>query len=351
METPSELAFSCPVKKNQYDHVLLAHGGGGTLMQNLIASVFLPAFSNPLLNQQHDAAVIDLGGTQVAFTTDSYVVQPLFFPGGDIGSLAVHGTVNDLAMSGAKPLALSLGLILEEGFPIAELKRITASIQAAASRCGVVIATGDTKVVNKGKGDGVYINTSGIGIVPEGVLIHPRQVQPGDVVLVNGDIGRHGMAIMTVREGLEFESAIESDSAPVSDLVGQLLAAPVAIHCLRDCTRGGVAASLNEIAASRRLQIELMEESIPVRPDVEAACEILGFDPLYVANEGRFVAFLPEKEADKALAILHAHPQGQGARVIGVVRDASQPLVTMQSALGSTRILDQLSGEQLPRIC
>ncbi|MBD3268182.1 hydrogenase expression/formation protein HypE [bacterium] len=351
MSDQGEFSPSCPIPKSEYDSVLLAHGGGGTLMQKLIHSVFLPAFSNPQLNEQHDAAVFDFDGTRIAFTTDSYVIQPIYFPGGDIGSLAVHGTVNDLAMSGARPVALSVGMILEEGFPMRDLETVTQSMQQAAQEANVVIATGDTKVVDHGKGDGIYINTSGIGVVESDLTVSPKNVKMGDAILLNGDIGRHGMAIMAVREGLEFESQIETDSAPLADLVMQLLQAGIRVHCMRDCTRGGVAAALNEIAEARGVTLLLDEINIPVRDDVQGACEILGFDPLYVANEGRFVAFVAENEKEKALEIMRNHPQGKEARQIGMVEKESSPLVAMKSALGATRIIDQISGEQLPRIC
>jgi len=320
-------------------------------MQNLISSVFIQAFSNPLLDEQHDSTVLDVGGARIAFTTDSYVVQPLFFPGGDIGSLAVHGTVNDLAMSGARPLALSVGMIIEEGFSIEDLKKVTQSIKAAAEEAHVIIATGDTKVVNKGKGDGIYINTTGIGVVETPLSIKPASIEEGDLVLINGDIGRHGMAIMAVREGLSFESQIETDSCALADLVLKLIDAGVDIHCMRDCTRGGLAASLNEIAASRKIEISINESALFVRDDVQGACEILGFDPLYVANEGRFVCFVPPHHAEQALVILREHPKGMDAAIIGKVEKNASPIVTMRCQLGATRIIDQLSGEQLPRIC
>lgn len=347
----NQFSPSCPIPKSDYEQILMAHGGGGTLMQRLIESVFLPAFSNPHIETRHDSAVMDIHGTRIAFTTDSYVIQPIFFPGGDIGSLAVHGTVNDLAMSGAKPLCLSVGMILEEGFPIESLKRITQSIREAADHAGVFIATGDTKVVNRGKGDGIYINTSGIGVVETPLTINPKHVQVGDTIIVNGDIGRHGMAVMATRENLQFESQIESDSAPLASMVLELLHQGIEIHCLRDCTRGGLAASLNEIADTRNVTITLEESAIPVREDVQSACEILGFDPLYVANEGRFIAFVPRDQAQKALQIFHAHIEGTGAQIIGTVEKESSPLVKMKNAIGSTRIVDQISGEQLPRIC
>jgi hydrogenase expression/formation protein HypE len=295
--------------------------------------------------------VVELTGKKIAFTTDSYVVRPLFFPGGDVGSMAVHGTVNDLAMSGAHPLYLSAAFIIEEGLPMETLWKIACSMAAAATRCGVQIITGDTKVVDKGKGDGVFLNTAGIGIVEHHLNIAPPSVRPGDAVLVSGDLGRHGMAIMAVREGLQFESAIESDSAPVHEIVRELLKAGIAIHCLRDLTRGGLASALNEIAEAARVRIEIVEKSVPVREDVHAACEMLGLDPLHVACEGRFVAFVAAGDADRALSIMQGQALGVGSTAIGRVAESSAPLVTLKSAIGASRILDMPSGEQLPRIC
>lgn len=321
------------------------------MMHDLIEKVFLKHFSNPILGQRHDASVIDINGLRLAFTTDSYVVHPLFFPGGDIGKLAIYGTVNDLAMSGARPLYLSAGFILEEGLPTETLEKIVRSMKEAADEAGVMLVTGDTKVVDKGKGDGVFINTAGIGRLEHPQHISPQQVRPGDAIILSGDIGRHGMAIMAVREGLEFETTIESDCAPLADLVMKLLSEGVFIHCLRDLTRGGLASALNEIAGVAKASLMIEESLIPVREDVKGACEILGFDPLYVANEGRLVAFVPEKEADRALKILMSHPDGGGATIIGKVIDGKGSLVTMKSRIGVNRIVDLLSGEQLPRIC
>ncbi len=337
--------ISCPISINQYPHVLLAHGGGGKLMQQLIEKMFLTAFSNP--NQvQHDAATLSIPTDKIAFTTDSYVVQPLFFPGGDIGSLAINGTVNDLAMAGAKPLYLSVGFILEEGLPMDTLWRVVQSMQKAAEIAGVKIVTGDTKVVDKGKGDGIFINTAGVGIIEHNQVISPVSVQPNDVVLLSGDLGRHGIAIMALREGLEFESTIESDCAPLADLILNLLDNDIEIHCLRDLTRGGLASALNEIATAAKVNIHIKENTIPVNENVQGACEILGFDPLYVANEGRFIVILPESFATKALEIM-----GENACQIGQVMATNSGLVTMESAIGATRIIDLLSGQQLPRIC
>jgi hydrogenase expression/formation protein HypE len=342
---------ACPIPISQYPHVLLAHGGGGRLMHQLIGQMFLTAFRNPLLETQHDSVVVELTGKKFAFTTDSYVVRPLFFPGGDVGSMAVHGTVNDLAMSGARPVYLSAAFIIEEGLPMETLWKIVCSMQQAAQRCGVQIITGDTKVVDKGKGDGVFINTAGIGVVEHDQKIAPQNVRPGDSVLVSGDLGRHGMAIMAVREGLQFESAIESDSAPVHEIILALLKAGIEIHCLRDLTRGGLASALNEIAEAARVRIEIVEKSVPVREDVHAACEMLGLDPLHVACEGRLVAFIAAMDAERALKIMRGQTPGAGSAVIGRVTESSAPLVTLKSAIGASRILDMPSGEQLPRIC
>ncbi len=328
----------------------MAHGGGGKLMQRLIEEMFGRAFSNPILDRRHDSALLDLSGP-LAFTTDSFVVRPLFFPGGDLGSLAVHGTVNDLAMAGAEPLYLSAGFILEEGLPMETLWRLVASMAQAAQAAGVQIVTGDTKVVERGKGDGVYINTAGIGRVLSPTPVGPESVRPGDVILLNGDVGRHGIAIMAVREGLEFESAIESDSASVAGLVGVLLREGIPLHCLRDITRGGLASATNEIAQAGRVGIHLDERSVPVREDVMGACEILGFDPLSVACEGRFLAIVPAEAADVALAVMRADPMGDGATVIGEVTEATSAPVTLTSRIGARRILDMVTGEQLPRIC
>lgn len=351
MTNQTSFSLTCPIPISDYPTVQLAHGGGGRLMNQLIERMFGAAFGNPALDARHDGALLEMAGTRLAFTTDSFVVKPRFFPGGDIGSLAIHGTVNDLAMCGARPLYLSAGFVLEEGLAMEELWRIVQSMQAAAAEAGVQIVTGDTKVVDRGKGDGIYINTSGIGLVAEGRTIGPSQVQPGDAVLVSGDIGRHGIAIMAVREGLEFESAIESDSACVAGAVQALFDGGVAVHCLRDMTRGGMASALVEIASTSGRRVHIHETAIPVRQEVRGACEILGLDPLYVANEGRFVAFVAAEDGEKALAILRGHPLGQGAALVGTVGTQSDGLVTMRSAIGATRIMDLLSGEQLPRIC
>jgi hydrogenase expression/formation protein HypE len=331
--------------------VLLAHGGGGQLMHQLIGKLIVPAFGGAALEERHDGAVLDAGGGRLAFTTDSYVVRPLFFPGGDIGALAVNGTVNDLAMCGARARFLSVGFILEEGLPMETLWRVARSMQRAATEAGVKLVTGDTKVVDRGKGDGMFINTSGVGVVSAPGLVAPASVRPDDAVIVSGDLGRHGMAIMAVREHLSFESTIESDCAPLVEPVMALVDDGVDVHCLRDLTRGGLASALVEIAEAARLAIRIDETAVPVREDVRGACEILGFDPLYVANEGRFVAFVPAADAERAVARLRRDPRCADARVVGSVRDAPAGLVTMKSRIGATRIVDMLSGEQLPRIC
>ncbi len=351
MSTPINLNFSCPFPIQNYPNVLLAHGGGGKLMHQLIGKMFVPAFRNALLEPQHDSSVFQVGNQRLAMTTDSYVVRPLFFPGGDLGSLAVHGTVNDLAMSGARPLYLSAAFIIEEGLAMETLWKIVSSMQQAAQKAGVQVITGDTKVVDKGKGDGLFINTAGVGVLEHSLTIAPGSVRPGDVILVNGDVGRHGMAIMAVREGLEFESAIESDSAPLAEIVLQLLAEGVEVHCLRDLTRGGLTSVLNEISEAANLTLAVEEKLIPVREDVRAACEILGLDPFHVACEGRFGAFVPEREAERALEILRRNPAGAGACRIGRVTDQAGTKVLLKSTIGVQRILDMSTGEQLPRIC
>lgn len=343
--------LTCPFPIAQYPHVLLAHGGGGKLMQQLIERMFTQAFGPKPASGLHDSTVLNLPVSKIAFTTDSFVVRPLFFPGGDIGSLAVNGTVNDLAMSGAKPLYLSLGFIIEEGLPMENLWQIVRSIKKAADTAGVKIVTGDTKVVDRGKGDGIYINTSGIGIIEHELSIVPSNVRAGDVILVNGDLGRHGIAIMATREGLDFETTIESDCAPLNDVVGQLIHAGIDIHCMRDLTRGGLASALNEIAQDSSKTIQVNESSVPVAEQVASACAILGYDPLYVANEGRFIVFVPENQSAKALKVLQGHPLGRQACRIGEVLSDSRPLVTLKSFIGANRILDMISGEQLPRIC
>lgn len=346
-----ELTLQCPVPVSDYPNVTLAHGGGGKLMHQLLEKMILPAFDSPLADSRHDGAVFEMGGTRLAFTTDSYVVKPLFFPGGDIGSLAINGTVNDLAMCGAHPLYLSCGFILEEGLPMETLWRVVQSLKRNAEIAGVQLVTGDTKVVDKGKGDGIFINTAGIGVLDHGIRIGPKQVRAGDVIILSGDIGRHGVAIMATREGLEFETAIESDCAPIHRSVRRLIDAGIAVRCLRDLTRGGLGTTLIEIAETSGYQIQIEESKIAVRQDVAGACEMLGFDPLYLANEGRFVAFVGADQVDHALELLRSEDVSAGAAVIGTVTDQHRGRVVMKSRLGTTRIIDMLSGEQLPRIC
>ena len=349
---PDPAGMACPLPLDQYPTVVMAHGGGGKFSRMLTEQVFLAAFGNQALRQLHDGAVVQLGPERLAFSTDTFVIDPPFFPGGDIGSLAVHGTINDLAMCGARPLALSAGFILEEGFPMADLWTIATSMRAAADQAGVPIATGDTKVVDRGKGDGVFLNTTGVGRIAEGIDIAPGRARPGDAVLVSGSIATHGIAIMSVREGLEFDTALETDSAPLWSLVEPLLDAfGPDVHVLRDPTRGGVASAVNEIAGSAGVGILLEETAIPVEEQVRGACEILGLDPLYVANEGKLVAFVPEPRADQALDLLRQHPLGRDAARIGTVVDQHPGKVFQRSRIGGLRVVEMLSGEQLPRIC
>ena len=341
----------CPVPLNDSEYVQLAHGGGGRRMHELLEGLLLPSFRNQQLLERHDGAVLNIAGARLAFTTDSYVVKPLFFPGGDIGTLAVNGTVNDLAMCGARPLYLSSSFILEEGFAMELLRRVVESMRITAAEAKVQLVTGDTKVVDKGKGDGIFVNTAGIGVVEHKLTIAPSAVKPGDVVLLSGDVGRHGIAIMAMREGLSFESTIESDCAPLWEPVSALLEAGIEIHCLRDLTRGGLSSGLIEIAETAGVRISIEEMLVPVREDVVGACEILGLDPLYLANEGRFVAFVPEHETARSLDVLSQHGVSSGAVRIGQVLEKPAGMVTMKSRLGTERVLDMLSGEQLPRIC
>lgn len=353
MDTHDGFQLQCPVPLGGGDLIQMAHGGGGTLMNDLIERVFRVSFGPSDPSKRHDAAVLSLPG-KVAFTTDSYVVKPLFFPGGDIGTLAINGTVNDLAMAGAEPKALSCAFILEEGLPIATLKRVVESMRNAAVAAGVEIVTGDTKVVDAGKGDQLFVNTAGIGVVSHGLDIGPHSVEAGDAVLVSGDLGRHGVAILAVREGLSFETVVESDCAPLWPAVKALLDAGVRVHCMRDLTRGGLVSTVNEIARDSKTKTILEERAIPVTGPVEAACEILGLDPLSVANEGRFALYVPEEDAPKALLALQGVDVSAGAARIGRVEalTASEtPKVLLHTGLGSHRLLDMLSGEQLPRIC
>ena len=345
------IEFVCPAPIATKDTVLLGHGSGGKLSADLIRDVILPAFHNPVLARLDDQAIVNINGLRLAFTTDTFVVKPLFFPGGDIGSLAVHGTINDLAMGGAQPLFLSAAFIIEEGFAMEELRRVVESLQRAAADAGVQVVTGDTKVVEKGSGDGMFINTSGLGLVANGMVLSAGQARPGDRVLLSGPIGDHGIAILAQREGLEFESELASDSAALHTLVADMLAASHEIRCLRDPTRGGVSSTLNEIAAQAGVGLEIDERAIPVREEVKGACEMLGLDPLYVANEGKLIAIVAPEAADAVLAAMRRHPLGREAQAIGAVTDAHPRLVTMRTTVGPSRIVDMLAGDQLPRIC
>ncbi|MDQ3021075.1 MAG: hydrogenase expression/formation protein HypE [Bacteroidota bacterium] len=346
-----ELLGSCPVPITNYKKIMLAHGSGGKLTHQLIQKMMLPEFNNEILEPLHDGAVFSVNGVRMAFSTDSFVVDPIFFPGGDIGELAVNGTVNDIAMCGAKPLYLSAGFIIEEGFLMEDLWHIVQSMQRAAKNAGVLLVTGDTKVVDRGKGDKIYINTSGIGIIDEGVNIHPSQVKTGDRIIVSGSIAVHGIAIMSVREGLEFESEIVSDTAALNSLVDTILNVSKDIHMLRDPTRGGVTSALTEIAESTGMGVYLEETKIPINEDVKGACEILGLDPLYVANEGKLIAVVPAEICDDVLNAMRAHLLGKESAVIGEIVTDHPGMVMMKTAVGGTRVVDMLSGEQLPRIC
>ncbi|MBM4176177.1 MAG: hydrogenase expression/formation protein HypE [Ignavibacteria bacterium] len=343
--------LSCPIPKSEYDKVLLAHGGGGTLSHHLLQKIFFSQFNNELLDVQHDGAMFTIGGNRFAFTTDSYVVNPIFFPGGNIGDLAVNGTVNDLSVCGAKPLFISAGFIIEEGFEIEQLWRVVLSMNEAAKRAGVKIVTGDTKVVDKGKGDKVFISTSGVGLIENGIDIFPKNCRVGDVILLNGKIADHGIAIMSARQGLEFETEVVSDSAPMNGLVDSILKVTKNVHVMRDPTRGGIASALNEIASAANVGIEIYEDKIPLSEQVKGACEILGFDPLYIANEGKVLIFVPESESKKVLEIMRQHEYGRESQIIGRVTQENPKTVLMKTLIGSKRIVDMISGEQLPRIC
>ena len=345
---------SCPAPTSRYDRILLGHGSGGMLTAQLINKVFLPGFANDVLARLEDQATVTLdgqAGQRVAFTTDSFVVRPLFFPGGDIGKLAVHGTVNDLAVGGAKPLFLSAAFILEEGLPIADLERIVASMRQACDEAGVALVTGDTKVVDRGKGDQVFITTSGIGVTPAGLSLSIRNAKPGDKIIVSGTIGDHGIAIMSVREGLEFETVLESDSALLNGLTGIMLEVCPSIRCMRDPTRGGVSSALNELAQASNVGVRIQEKAFPMKPEVKAACEMLGLDPLYVANEGKLIAVVPAESSQELLAKMRGHPLGRNAAIVGEIVDDHQGMVVMRSLVGGERVVTLLSGEQLPRIC
>jgi hydrogenase expression/formation protein HypE len=342
---------SCPLPITQREQIVLGHGSGGKLSAQLMERIFLPAFSNPLLDKLDDQAVLQINGARMAFTTDSFVVTPLFFPGGDIGRLAINGTVNDLAMSGARPLYLSAAFILEEGLPMEELQRVVRSMSESAKSAQVQLVTGDTKVVNRGKGDKLFITTTGIGIVENPVNISADRARRGDKIILSGYVGDHGMAILSQRENLEFEGTIESDCAALHELVRDMLDTCPDIHCLRDPTRGGVATVLNEIAGRSHVGMLLHEPEIPVRETVRGACEILGLDPLYVANEGKLIAIVPADSADAVVGKMRQNPLGLDARVIGEVVEDHPAMVLMQTSIGGTRIVDTLFGEQLPRIC
>ena len=351
-ETRADLLGAiCPVPIFDHKQIVLGHGSGGKLTSDLIQKIFVPAFTNPLLDQMDDQAVIEINGSRIAFTTDSFVVTPIFFPGGDIGDLAVNGTVNDLAMSGARPLYLAAAFILEEGLATEDLCRVTESMRAAAAKAGVLLVTGDTKVVERGKGDQLFISTTGIGVVERPVVISANRARPGDRIILSGPVGDHGIAILSQREHLEFEGAVRSDTAALNSLVETMLGASLDIHCLRDPTRGGVATTLNEIAARSHVGMELLETAIPVSEAVKGACEILGLDPLYVANEGKLVAIVAPAAAEAILRKMKDHPLGRSARIIGTVVEGHEPLVLMRTEVGGTRVLDVMFGEQLPRIC
>jgi hydrogenase expression/formation protein HypE len=351
MPTPAIEGWTCPLPLQNYPTIVLGHGAGGKMMNDLIRHLFAEEFHSPLLGQLADAAEIQVAGQRLAITTDSFVVSPLFFPGGDIGELAVNGTINDLAAAGAKPIYLTSGFILEEGLPMESLARVTRSMAQACERAGVQIAAGDTKVVNKGHGDGVYINTSGIGVIPENIHIAPDQARPGDVVIISGSMGDHGMAVMSVREGLKFRTEIKSDTAPLSGMVQTMINVKAEIHCLRDATRGGLAAVLNELAQASQVGIEFDETSVPVRSDVFAACEMLGLDPLFIANEGKMVAIVAEAHAERALAAMRSDPYGREAVAIGRVVIDHPGMVVAKTSIGGTRVVDLPAGELLPRIC
>lgn len=331
--------------------ISLDHGSGGRASHELVTQVFLPEFKNALLESLEDSAVFEIGGTRLAFSTDSYTVDPIFFPGGDIGSLAVHGTVNDVSMRGAKPLYLSVGYIIEEGFPMNDLERIIRSMKEAAEAAGVQIIAGDTKVVNRGCADKIFINTAGIGVVKKDVDISGKNAKVGDAVLVSGTMGDHGVTILSMREGLTFEAPIQSDSAPLNGLAEAMMAASQGIRVMRDPTRGGLATTLNEIALQSKVGIELVEDRIPLREGVEGACELLGLDPLYLANEGKLIAVVAPEDSEKVLACMKANPYGRDAAVIGRIVADNPGRVFMKTVIGGTRILDMLAGEQLPRIC
>lgn len=351
MNSGPKFEHACPIPKSDYEHVMLAHGGGGKLTKQLIDKMFYAEFGNEYLNRGHDGAFLPSPGKILAFTTDSFVVDPIFFPGGNIGDLAINGTVNDLACCGAIPRYISLAFILEEGLPMADLWELVKSIRAAADKAGVSIVTGDTKVVGKGKGDGIFINTSGIGEVIEGTNIGPEQCKPGDAVIINGSIADHGIAILSKREGLSFETAVISDTASLNAMVTEVLEKYKSVHVLRDPTRGGLASALNEISEASQTGVILYEDELQINESVRGACEIMGFDPLYIANEGKILLIVPQEDAQGILKIMRKHPEGQDASIIGEVCAEHPGIVRLQTSIGSSRIVDMISGEQLPRIC
>lgn len=342
---------TCPIPITEYDKIMLAHGGGGSLSNKLIEKMFFSEFDNKYLNKMHDGAVFESQKGRMAISTDSFVIQPIFFPGGNIGELAVYGTVNDVACCGAVPKYLSLGFILEEGLPMEDLWKIVQSVKFAADKAGVQIVTGDTKVVEKGKGDKIFINTTGVGIVKKGVNISPENCKTGDKIIVSGTIADHGTCIMSLRAGLEFETKIESDSAPLNHMISEILEVSDKINVLRDPTRGGLASTLNEIASSSAKGILLYEDKIPVREDVKGVCELLGLDPLYVANEGKLLVFVANEDAEKVLSVMKQNEFGKNAAIIGEVQNTNDKIVKLKTSIGTTRIVDMISGEQLPRIC
>jgi hydrogenase expression/formation protein HypE len=344
------MSFSCPVPVTSSEKITLAHGSGGTVMHNLIQNVFINELGNTLLNQGHDGAIFELSG-QLAFTTDSFVVDPIFFPGGNIGDLAVNGTVNDLACCGAIPKYLSLGLILEEGFEIEELKMVVKSIKLNCEKAGVQVVTGDTKVVEKGKGDKIFINTSGVGLINKGIHIHPTNCKPGDKIIINGGIAEHGIAIISSREGLSFETTIKSDTAPLNKMVEEVLKVCTEVKVMRDPTRGGISSTMNEIVSTAKCGALLYEDKIPILEEVKAACEILGFDPLYVANEGKILFVVPESKAQIVLDKIREMPYGENASIIGEIVEDTSCKLKLKTIIGSTRIVNMIAGEQLPRIC
>ncbi|HYE90136.1 MAG TPA: hydrogenase expression/formation protein HypE [Terriglobales bacterium] len=345
------LAAACPLPTSRYEHIVLGHGSGGRLTADLVARVFLPAFHNDVLAALEDQATVRVGGGRVALTTDSFVVRPIFFPGGDIGRLAVHGTVNDLAVGGAEPLFLAAAFILEEGLAIADLERVVASMRAACAEAQITLVTGDTKVVDRGKGDQIFITTTGLGVVPAGRTLSIAAARPGDRVIVSGTLGDHGIAIMSVREGLAFETTLESDSACLTPLVRAVLDASSEVRCMRDPTRGGLASALNELATASRVGVTIVESALPIRPEVASACEVLGLDPLYVASEGKLVVIVAPQDADRVVDAMRKHPLGERAAVVGEVVAEHPGMVTQRTRIGGERIVTLLAGEQLPRIC